>query len=86
MLDLAGIQLEVREIPGHSPGHVFVVAEKPVLVLGGDVLFRGGSIGRTDFPAAALNAWRRAFARSYTLLDDTVIYPGHGPDDDDWPT
>src|SRR5947209_8768441 len=50
VLDLAGITLEVREIPGHSPGHVvFVHQSAPVIVFGGDVLFRG-SVGRTDFP------------------------------------
>src|SRR5206468_2358273 len=38
----AGIRLEVLDIPGHSPGHVvFVYRDSPVLVFGGDVLFRG---------------------------------------------
>ena len=80
VLDLAGIQLEVREIPGHSPGHVvFVVHEKPVLVLGGDVLFRG-SIGRTDFPGGSFERLEAGIrTKLYTLPDDTVIYPGHGP-------
>src|SRR5262249_20274208 len=50
VVEAAGIRLEVLEIPGHSPGHVvLVVRGQPVLVFGGDVLFRG-SVGRTDFP------------------------------------
>ena len=50
MLELAGLKLEVLEIPGHSPGHVvFVCRNAPIQVFGGDVLFRGG-IGRYDFP------------------------------------
>ena len=54
ILSLAGIDLEVRDIPGHSKGHVvFVVAGTPTIVFGGDVLFRG-SIGRTDFPGGSL--------------------------------
>src|SRR5262249_24255681 len=46
----AGFDLEVREIPGHSTGHVVFVwhAGEPKVVFGGDVLF-AGSIGRTDF-------------------------------------
>src|SRR5205085_7789638 len=48
VLDFAGIPLEVLEIPGHSPGHVvFVHRATPLVIFGGDVLFRG-SVGRTD--------------------------------------
>src|SRR5262245_42830061 len=47
-IEHAGITLEVRHIPGHSPGHVvFVHRGQPFHVFGGDVLFRGG-IGRYD--------------------------------------
>jgi len=43
----AGIRLEVLEIPGHSPGHVvFVHRATPIIVLGGDVLFRAASAVR----------------------------------------
>lgn len=79
-VEFAGITLEVREIPGHSPGHVvFIVHDAPKIVFGGDVLFRG-SIGRCDFPGgsmAQLDAGIRT--KLYTLPDDTVVYPGHGP-------
>lgn len=81
VLSLAGLELEVREIPGHSPGHVVFVTRglAPVRVFGGDVLFRG-SIGRFDFPAGdgeALLAGIRS--KLFSLPDDTVVYPGHGP-------
>lgn len=80
-LSLAGMQWDVREIPGHSPGHVVYILREPrsSLVLGGDVLFRG-SIGRTDFPggdfAALVAGIRRVL---WPLPPDTVVYPGHGP-------
>ena len=53
-LTVAGIAMEVFDVPGHSPGHVvYVIREtNPVTVLGGDVLFRG-SVGRTDFPGGS---------------------------------
>ncbi len=80
VVEAAGIRLEVLDVPGHSPGHVvFVLREKPCLVLGGDVLFRG-SIGRYDFPGSdgkLLLAGIRT--KLYALPGDTVIYPGHGP-------
>lgn len=77
----AGFTFETREIPGHSPGHVvFVVQEAtPGVVLGGDVLFRG-SIGRTDFPRGDFEQLASGIrAKLYTLPDDVVVYPGHGP-------
>ncbi len=79
-LDLAGIRLEVLEVPGHSPGHVvFVYRAMPVVVFGGDVLFRG-SVGRTDFPGgSAARLFGGIRAKLFTLPDDTVVYPGHGP-------
>ena len=64
VLELAGIRLEVLDIPGHSPGHiVFVQRGEPCRVFSGDVLFRG-SVGRTDFPAAAPICSFRAYAPS----------------------
>jgi glyoxylase-like metal-dependent hydrolase (beta-lactamase superfamily II) len=79
-IEFAGISLEVREIPGHSPGHiVFVVRETPIVVLGGDVLFRG-SVGRCDFPGGDFPLLEKGIrTKLYTLPDDTVVYPGHGP-------
>src|SRR5581483_965508 len=79
-LELAGLRLEVREIPGHSPGHVvFVYRSDPPLVFGGDVLFRG-SVGRTDFPGgSAERLFAGIRAKLFTLPEDAVVYPGHGP-------
>ena len=79
-IDYAGIALEVRHVPGHSPGHiVFVHHAKPTHVFGGDVLFRGG-IGRFDFPGGSERALLDGIRQKlYTLPPDAVVYPGHGP-------
>jgi hydroxyacylglutathione hydrolase len=76
----AGLRLEVYDVPGHSPGHVvFVHRGPPVVVFGGDVLFRGG-IGRFDFPGGDEEALLRGIRdKLFTLPDDAVVYPGHGP-------
>jgi hydroxyacylglutathione hydrolase len=80
VIEAAGISLEVLDIPGHSPGHVvFVLREDPIVVFGGDVLFRE-SIGRHDLPGSngpLLLAGIRD--KLFTLPDSTVVYPGHGP-------
>ena len=81
-IEAAGIELRVLDIPGHSAGHVVYLIEQvqPHIVLGGDVLFQGG-IGRFDFPGGneqqLLNGIR---TKLYTLPDETIVYPGHGPE------
>jgi hydroxyacylglutathione hydrolase len=80
-LSVAGIELEVFDIPGHSPGHVvYLVREMaPLVVLGGDVLFRG-SVGRTDFAGGSFETLKSGIKRVlWPLPPETVVYPGHGP-------
>jgi glyoxylase-like metal-dependent hydrolase (beta-lactamase superfamily II) len=80
VVEVAGMSFEVFHIPGHSPGHVvFVLRGSPVIVFGGDVLFQG-SIGRTDFPGGSFELLGSGIRKKlYSLPDDTVVYPGHGP-------
>ena len=79
-LELAGLSLEVRHVPGHSKGHViyWIAAEPKGILFVGDVLFQG-SIGRNDFPDSE-PAIQIPMIRSkiLSLPDDTVVYPGHG--------
>lgn len=80
-LTVAGLEVDVSEIPGHSAGHVVyaIRGTEPLLVLGGDVLFRG-SIGRTDFPGGSFERLKAGIeAKLWPLPDDTRILPGHGP-------
>ncbi len=73
-------RLELIFAPGHSPAHLCFYHSGQRLLIGGDVLFRN-SIGRTDLPGGnhqqLLESIRR---RIYTLPDETVVYPGHGPE------
>ncbi len=76
----AGFEFLVREIPGHSSGHVVFVWEagRPIVVFGGDVLF-AGSVGRTDIPDGDFDLLARGIREKlYTLPDDTIVLPGHG--------
>lgn len=78
----AGFDLLVREIPGHSSGHVVFIwqAGRPQIVFGGDVLF-AGSVGRTDEKVGGSFALLASGIREklFTLPDDTIVLPGHGP-------
>lgn len=78
-LELLGRRIEVRHTPGHCPGNVtFYFADEGAAFVG-DVIFAGG-FGRTDLPGGSTGLLRQTFVdQIYTLPDETVIYPGHGP-------
>jgi hydroxyacylglutathione hydrolase len=76
-LELAGLEIDVRFTPGHSPGHVSYSITSEHAVFSGDVLFQG-SIGRTDLPGGDTATLMRTLAELVDALpDETVVYPGH---------
>ena len=80
-VDYAGLPMEVRDVPGHSAGHIIFVWSEgtPPVVLGGDVLF-AGSVGRSDFPDSNSDDLVASIHQKiFTLPDETVVLPGHGP-------
>jgi hydroxyacylglutathione hydrolase len=79
-IQIAGIEFEVREIPGHSPGSVVYICSEldPPIVFAGDVLF-AGSIGRTDLGGNLHQLLDGIQQKLLVLPDATVVYPGHGP-------
>lgn len=81
LVEGAGLSLRVRELPGHTRGHICLVAEGevPPVVFCGDTLF-AGSIGRTDLPGGSQRQLLQGIARVLLgLPPETVLYPGHGP-------
>jgi hydroxyacylglutathione hydrolase len=78
--EFVGQTVEVRHVPGQCPGNVlyYFAAVKAAFV--GDALFHSG-VGRTDLPGGSLEVLERSIrGQIYTLPDDTVVYPGHGPE------
>jgi glyoxylase-like metal-dependent hydrolase (beta-lactamase superfamily II) len=62
---------------GHTPGHVAFLTGEMAFV--GDLIF-AGSIGRTDLPGGSYDDLIRAVREKiFTLPDETVLFPGHGP-------
>lgn len=69
---------DVRFVPGHSPGSVAFIHEGIAIV--GDVLF-AGSVGRVDLPGGHGGTLIRSIRDELlTLPDETIVYPGHGPE------
>lgn len=78
-ISIIGREVEVRHVPGHSPGSILFWFVEDAVAISGDALFQG-SIGRTDFPGCSFQQLSDSIKnRIYTLPDETVVYPGHGP-------
>jgi hydroxyacylglutathione hydrolase len=79
-LELAGLEIDVLFVPGHSPGHVAYSIPSEQAIFSGDVLFQG-SIGRTDLPGGDHATLLRSIGTLLeTLPDETAVLPGHmGP-------
>lgn len=80
-IGLDGIGLKVIHTPGHTPGGICLLLLRPEnkILFSGDTLFNCG-IGRTDFPGASQELLMRSIRdKLFCLADETVVYPGHGP-------
>lgn len=72
-------ELKVIHVPGHSQGSVALYDPESGFLISGDALFKG-SIGRTDLPGGNFQQLTQSIkSRLFSLPDNTVVYPGHGP-------
>ncbi len=76
-LKLAGLEIDVRFTPGHSPGHVSYSFPDHGVLASGDVLFEG-SVGRTDLPGGDHEVLLASIADLVdTFPRETTVLPGH---------
>lgn len=72
--------VEVLYTPGHADGSICLVNHAERYVIAGDVLFLD-SIGRTDLPTGSFDVlYQSITTKLFTLPDDYIVYPGHGPE------
>jgi hydroxyacylglutathione hydrolase len=77
-IQVGNLTVDVIETPGHTLGSVTLVADGRLFT--GDTLF-SGSIGRTDLPGGSFEQIIASIKEKLlTFPDDTVAYPGHGPE------
>ena len=77
--DFLGWPLDVLEVPGHCPGSLCFYSAADKVLIGGDVLFRGG-VGRWDLPGGDGELLMRGIREKiFTLPAETAVLPGHGP-------
>lgn len=76
---VAGREMRLFHVPGHCPGSLCFFFPDLKILIGGDVLFRGG-VGRWDLPGGdgplLFDGIRE---KLFSLEPGTVVLPGHGP-------
>jgi glyoxylase-like metal-dependent hydrolase (beta-lactamase superfamily II) len=78
-LSLLDTTCMVLSTPGHTPGGLSFHFPEYLAVFAGDSLFYR-SIGRTDFPRGDFTTLISSIrSQLFSLPDETVVYPGHGP-------
>ena len=78
-MSVGGAELRVLHTPGHSPGHVCLLAPSLGLAFGGDLVL-GAGVGRTDFAGGDESALRRSLVALAAALDgrrQTMLLSGH---------
>ena len=76
-MNFDGIKVKCIKTPGHTNGSCCYLIENSLF--SGDTLFFG-SIGRCDLPTGNFSEIEKSIKNKiYSLDDETVVYPGHGP-------
>ncbi len=81
VLDIDGVKIKCLSVPGHMDGSMAYVLEdeSPKKAFVGDLLFEEG-VGRWDLPTGDFSKLEKSIREKiYTLPEDTVLLPGHGP-------
>lgn len=78
-LSLGNEVIEVRHVPGHTPGHVAFYHASGILWVG-DLIFKN-SVGRTDLAGGNFDVLLASIrSQVFSLPDATRLLPGHGPE------
>ena len=78
-LKLAGMEIAIAHVPGHSTDSVTFYFKEQQLLFSGDTLF-AGSVGRSDLPGGSGPQLLDGIAAKLLILPgNTQVFPGHGP-------
>lgn len=77
---MSGAEFEVWHTPGHKEDHVCLYARDEGVLFAGDLVFSGGSFGRTDINGAdratLVESIEKVLERADTINE---LHTGHGP-------
>ncbi|MGM9868435.1 MAG: MBL fold metallo-hydrolase [Sodaliphilus sp.] len=78
-LSLGASTIQVMATPGHTKGGLVFYIPQDGFAFVGDTIFQH-SVGRTDLPGGDMALLTESIrAKIYTLPDNTILHPGHGP-------
>jgi len=79
-VNVGDIELEVINIPGHTPGSIALYnrASKDIFV--GDLIFDDGSVGRTDFAYSDKSSMLTSIRHIVEMKPHITVHAGHGDD------
>jgi glyoxylase-like metal-dependent hydrolase (beta-lactamase superfamily II) len=78
IIEAGDLKFKVLHTPGHTPGGISLLCNG--VVFSGDTLFNFG-IGRTDMSGGDYGKLMESIVTKLMVLpDDTIVYPGHGPE------
>jgi len=78
-LILGNYKIDIRKVPGHSPGGTILVFHSERKLLTGDTIFFE-SVGRSDLYGGDFQELKNSISSQIlSLPDDYEILPGHGP-------
>jgi glyoxylase-like metal-dependent hydrolase (beta-lactamase superfamily II) len=67
---------QIHYTPGHSPGSICYYEPDKKVLIPGDLIFKGGSFGRFDFPGGSLQKLINSI-KQVNNLDVKYLLPGH---------
>ncbi|MHA1166215.1 MAG: MBL fold metallo-hydrolase [Candidatus Hodarchaeales archaeon] len=76
VIEMAGFEMEVIHTPGHTRGSMSLYDRKSQVLIAGDTVFPGGSVGRTDFPSGSMMELIDSVEK-LSKLDIDLLLPGH---------
>jgi hydroxyacylglutathione hydrolase len=78
---LGDADYEALHTPGHKDDHVCLYATDPGVLFAGDLVFAGGSFGRTDLPEGDRGTLVRSIEYVLSTVDEGLaeMHTGHGP-------
>lgn len=74
-LKLDNSKIEIISTPGHTQGSVSYFINNSVFA--GDLVFKGGFLGRTDLEGGSSEDINKSVKKILKLPDSTIVYPGH---------
>lgn len=77
-IKMGDLKIKIIKTPGHTPGSICLYLKEEKILFVGDLIFKGGSIGRTDFSYGDKGKLKESLQKIAKLPKEVLVYSGHG--------